>query len=58
MADPPTYPGAPRWLKRSAIAAGGVALLLVILLHGSSGLHHHMAPIGSPTHNAAQETAH
>jgi len=55
MAGPPTYPGAPRWLKRSAMVAGLVALLLVILIHLGGGLHHHMPSIDDRGHNAAQE---
>jgi hypothetical protein len=55
MAGQPSYPGAPRWLKMSAIAISGVALLLVVLIHGSSGLHHHMPSIGGLGHSTAQE---
>jgi hypothetical protein len=55
MADQPSYPGAPRWLKVSAIAIGGVALLLVVLIHGGSGLRHHIPSSGGLGFSAAQE---
>jgi hypothetical protein len=55
MAGPPPYPGAPRWLKMSAMAVGVSALLLVILVHGGRGLHRHMSSIGGLGHAAAQE---
>jgi hypothetical protein len=55
MAGQPSYPGAPRWLKASAIAIGGMALLLVVLVHGSSGPRHHMPSIGGLGRSAAQE---
>jgi hypothetical protein len=55
MADPPSYPGAPRWLKLSAVAVGVVALLLVIFVHGGSGAHHHLPFIGGLGHHAAHE---
>lgn len=58
MAGQPSYPGAPRWLKVSAIAIGGVALLLVVLIHGGNGLRHHMPSIGGLGHSAAQEAGH
>ena len=55
MAGPPPYPGAPRWLKMSAMAVGVAALLLVILVHGGRGFNRHMPSIGGLGHNAAQE---
>jgi hypothetical protein len=55
MTGQPSYPGAPRWLKVFVIAIGGVALLLVVLIHGSSGPRHHMQSIGDRGHSAAQE---
>ena len=55
MAGRPSYPGAPRWLKGFAIAIGGVALLLVVLIHGGSGLRHHMPSISGLGHSAAQD---
>lgn len=55
MAGQPSYPGVPRWLKVSAIAISGVALLLVVLIHAGSRLHHHMPFIGGLDHSAAQE---
>jgi hypothetical protein len=54
MAAQPSYPGAPRWLKVSAIAIGGVALLLIVLIHAGGGLRHHMPSIDGFGHSAAQ----
>lgn len=54
MADQPSYPGAPRWLKVSAIAIGGLALLLVVLIYGGSGLRH-IPSSGGLGFSAAQE---
>lgn len=53
MISPPSYPGAPRWLKLSAITAGGVALLLVVLIHGGNGPQHHLPSVGGLGHHAA-----
>lgn len=40
MADPPPYPGTPRWVKLSAIAVGALILLVVVLLFtGVAGRH-------------------
>lgn len=50
MADLPPYPGAPRWVKVSAIIAGVLALLVVILLlfgGGSHGPGRHLASDGA-----------
>jgi hypothetical protein len=58
MADQPSYPGAPRWLKVSAIAVGSVALVLIVVIHAGSGLRHHILPIGGSGHSAAQESGH
>ncbi len=55
MIDPPSYPGAPRWLKLSTIAAGGMALLFVVLLHGGSGPQHNPPSIGGLGHHVARE---
>ncbi len=33
MADPPPYPGTPRWVKVSGIAVGIVTVLMVVLIH-------------------------
>ncbi len=55
MAGQPSYPGAPRWLKVSAIAIGGVALLLFVLIHAVGGLRQHMPSIGGLGHSAAPE---
>ena len=55
MADQPSYPGAPRWLKVSALAIGGVALILVVMIHAGSSLHHHMPFIGGLDHSTTQE---
>ena len=39
MADPPPYPGMPRWVKASGIVLGVLALLAVVLLHAGAGSH-------------------
>jgi hypothetical protein len=40
MAEPPAYPGTPRWVKISALVAGIVVLLIaVVLLTGIGGPH-------------------
>jgi hypothetical protein len=54
MAGQPPYPGAPRWLKVSAIAIGGVAILLVVLVHGTSEPRHHTPSIGGLGHSAQE----
>jgi hypothetical protein len=51
VADPRSYPGAPRWVKVSGIVVGVVALLLVVVIHvgrghnkrAAAGLHGHAA---------------
>jgi hypothetical protein len=42
MADPARYPGASRWVKLFSIAAGAMAVLVVIVLHAGGGLRHNM----------------
>jgi hypothetical protein len=40
MAEPPAYPGTPRWVKISALVAGiAVLLIAVVLLTGIGGPH-------------------
>ncbi len=40
MAELPPYPGTPRWVKLSAIVAGALILLIVVLLFtGIAGRH-------------------
>jgi hypothetical protein len=43
MADPPPYPGTPRWVKASGIILGVLAQLAAILLHAGAGSHRHMS---------------
>jgi hypothetical protein len=43
MPELPPYPGAPRWVKLSGIAAATVALLVVILIHTGGGPRHSMS---------------
>ncbi len=46
MADPPPYPGTPRWVKVSGVAVGILALLVAILIHAGGGPRHNIAPGG------------
>ena len=39
MSEFPSYPGIPRWVKLSAIIAGALALLLVVVLVFGGGQH-------------------
>ncbi len=39
MADPPAYPGTPRWAKVSGIIGGILVLLVVILILAGGGGH-------------------
>ena len=39
MADPPPYPGAPRWVKLAAVVAGVFALLIAVLMFAGGGRH-------------------
>ena len=39
MADPPPYPGTPRWVRVSGIAVGILVLLIAILIHTGGGSH-------------------
>ena len=56
MADPPPYPGAPRWLRMLGVAAGIAALLLVVLIHGDGGHRHTIPFVGSLDHGATHAT--
>jgi len=42
MADPPPYPGTPRWVKVSGIVVGVLVLLIAILAHAGGGPHHNI----------------
>ena len=42
MADPPPYPGTPRWVKVSGMVVAVTALLVVMLIHAGGGPHHSM----------------
>jgi len=42
MADPPPYPGTPRWVKASGIVVGVLVLLIAILIHVGGGPHHNI----------------
>jgi hypothetical protein len=52
VADPPPYPGAPRWLWLFAIAATTAALMLLVLAHVNGGPHHHLPIVGGLDHDA------
>jgi hypothetical protein len=41
MADPPPYPGAPRWVKVSGIIGGALVLFAVILVLAGGGPGRH-----------------
>ena len=56
MADPLSYPGAPRWVKVSGIAVVVVALLVAVLIH--IGGAHHMQSAGGHGDHAAPESGH
>jgi hypothetical protein len=47
MAEPPRYPGTPRWVKLSAIVAGVLVLLVAVVIFtgigGSHGPWRHMS---------------
>jgi hypothetical protein len=58
LADPPPYPGTPRWVKVSSVAVGVVALLVVILLHAGGGPRHYTASAGGFVDHAAPERGH
>jgi len=56
MAEIPPYPGAPRWVKISAIIAGVLVLLVVILLLVGGGQHgpgRHLAANGADAETQA-----
>jgi len=42
MADPPPYPGTPRWVKVSGIVVGVLVLLIAIVIHAGGGAHHNI----------------
>ena len=42
MADSPSYPGTPRWVKVSGIAVGFLVLLVAVLIHAGGGPHHNL----------------
>ncbi len=41
MADSRSYPGAPRWVKLSALIGGALALCVVLLMLAGGGSGHH-----------------
>jgi hypothetical protein len=56
MADPPPYPGTPRWVKVSGVAAGILALLVVILIHAGGG--HNLQSGGGIGGHTTSESGH
>jgi hypothetical protein len=56
MADPPSNPGTPRWVKVSGVAVGVVALLVVILIHAGGG--HNLQSAGGLGGHTAPESGH
>ncbi len=58
MPDLPPYPGAPRWVKVSGLAAAALALLVVILIHRGGGPRHNMSSASDLGGHAAPESGH
>ena len=58
MADPPPYPGTPRWVKISGIAVAVAALLVVALIHAGGGPRHSMPSAGDRGARTAPEGGH
>ena len=56
MVDPLPYPGAPRWVKMSAIVVGVLVLLLVIRIHMGGG--HNTPFAGGLDHHQKPESGH
>lgn len=59
MADLPPYPGLPRWVKASGIAAGILVLLFIILMiaGGDHGPGRHRSGDDTPASGATEEPA-
>jgi hypothetical protein len=55
MTNPPPYPGTPRWVKASGIAAGIVAVLALVLVHTNGGPRHNIPSVGGLDGQAAPE---
>lgn len=53
MANPPPYPGTPRWAKLSGVAVGILALLVVILIH-AGGRHNSQFAGGLGGHTSSE----
>jgi hypothetical protein len=58
MADPPPYPGAPRWVKVSGIVVGILTLLVVILIHAGGDPRHNIPSAGGFGGHIAPEGGH
>jgi hypothetical protein len=58
MADPPPYPGTPRWVKVSGIVVGLMVLLAVILLHAGGGPRHNIPFAGGLGGHTAPDGGH
>jgi len=56
MAESLSYPGAPRWVKMSAIVIGVLVLLLVIRIHMGGG--HNTPFAGGLDHHQRPESGH
>ena len=57
MADIPTYPGTPRWVKVFGIIAVLIVLLFVHRLFTTGGGHARHAPSHAPADHPASESA-
>ena len=48
MTQPPSYPGAPRWVKVAGLAAALFVALFAIMHIAGGGFRHHGAPDEAP----------
>ena len=58
MADPPPYPGTPRWVKVSGIAVGVLLLLAAVLMLHGGGPGRHMPSGDAPGQMPPEEDGH
>ncbi|MFB9263426.1 hypothetical protein ACFFWD_09625 [Bradyrhizobium erythrophlei] len=58
MTDPPSYPGAPHWLRMFAFAVGAFVLLVIALGHFGGAPRYGPPAFGSHHHSTAPEGNH